>query len=75
MPEDAALLKEEFYRDSMKFKVQYMAKDLQILKAEERGDTAELTITGTGTGHQGPYGKGRAQEGERQMARRERVVG
>lgn len=57
IPEDAALLKEEFYRDAMKIKAQYMASDLEVLKAEERGDTAELTITGTETGIKGRMGK------------------
>jgi hypothetical protein len=57
MPEDAALLKEEFYRDAMKIKAEHMASDLQVLKAEERGDTAELTITGTETGIKGRMGK------------------
>jgi len=57
MPDDAALLKEDFYRDAMKIKAQHMASDLKVLKAEERGDTAELTITGTETGVAGRMGK------------------
>jgi hypothetical protein len=57
VPETADLLKEDFYRDAMKMKAEYMASDLQVLKAQENGDTAELTITGTETGIKGRMGK------------------